>query len=481
MKGLFLRDLYTLRSPIGLLGLLFLSMPIIVVLTDNGETDILGLGNFCMLGLLIASIIIPSSVMEDEGSGWEKYIITTPGGRKAYVLQKHLDSLILGVFMTLLVTAASAIVLNRTDSLSAGTLIFIVSLVLMFFFLLSALSTPLVFRFGGTIGITCFAIMLVLMLCALGTVTVIGAIREGDTEWLPNFFEWLRSNQSWLTVVNFCTAAALWFASWKLCCLLYPNKSSGRRKKTDSASSAAAFSVKKIHRGRTGIIKGLIIRNLYAVLSPFNIILAAVLALPFYLLVIGCMTLAHTTTDFSVPALLCAILMLVIVNARILRDRKSGWMKYVAASPVKNSQLVGADFISSVILSLLYLCFFYIPQIIMVLQANDEFMPVSSIFTGIGTFLGIAVVISCLQLFFLHSFGNAGLAVFLALIFGGFFCFSIINQQSGEIAKRMYEWEMFYMEANKWFVMLAVLTASAAITLVLYFLGVWRCSRRQAA
>ena len=141
MKGLILKDLYTLKQQ-GRITLLLAAFYLLYSFMTNNP------GMFSILIIVISLLLPLTSVAYDEHYRWDRYALSMPVSRRTIVVSKYLLSVGLTILATIIVLIANVVFvsyfnLGDLDATIAGSLG-----VCMAALVFNAVLFPLLFKFG---------------------------------------------------------------------------------------------------------------------------------------------------------------------------------------------------------------------------------------------------------------------------------------------------------------------------------------------
>lgn len=154
MKGLILKDLYTLRNQGKVIAALGVFYILFGMFTNN-------LSMFNIMIVLIAVMQPITTLSYDEHYNWDRYVISMPVRRSSVVLSKYILGFGLSLITTLIVTIATIVMTKITDGTDLQTSLLTVLGFILGTNILLAFILPILFKFGVEKG-------RVLMLLAFG-------------------------------------------------------------------------------------------------------------------------------------------------------------------------------------------------------------------------------------------------------------------------------------------------------------------------
>ena len=153
MKGLFLKDMYMIRSYCR--AYLLISVVFIAVSVFS-ETNAF----FVIYPCLLCSLIPVTLISYDEKSHWMQYSATLPVTRSQIVSVKYLTGLIFQVTMIAISTLAQAVRMSITGTFSGNDLLVMVLMLMIITFLSPAICLPLIFKLGVEKGRIAYYLMI---------------------------------------------------------------------------------------------------------------------------------------------------------------------------------------------------------------------------------------------------------------------------------------------------------------------------------
>lgn len=223
MKGLILRELYSLRSPGNLISLIFILAAVTMTTFTNDEksTDLMGL---CLFGFMITMMggILPLAAMnQDEATGWNKYCITAPAKRTAYVSEKFIFVLMFSLFFGILNTIPSIRYMIITTGFDIKTCCLIFSIITGSALLMFAIDLPLIFRFGTKTGNIVFMILFLLF---AGTVAIGSAFLASAGKLNSTLNDLNKADHLVVALIIIAVCAILYVLSWLMSAAIYKKK-----------------------------------------------------------------------------------------------------------------------------------------------------------------------------------------------------------------------------------------------------------------
>lgn len=206
MKGLLLKDLYLTWKYYKIYFFLAIFFVVISFWTDN---------NVFMLSYPLMFIgVIPMGLQNiDENGKWDVYCGTMPVTKRQIVSEKYLIGLLFTPPVALLILLAKGLGMAITGTFQWSVLGMVLLMSWLQGFLVSALSLPLIFRFGAEKG---RIVQYVVIGSACGLATVIG-LRTGTQ--LPAF-----SGSAGTMAVLIALPVLLYILSWRLSIRFYEKR-----------------------------------------------------------------------------------------------------------------------------------------------------------------------------------------------------------------------------------------------------------------
>ncbi len=223
MKGLVLKDIYSLRSVGNILTMMLIFVTVIIQTFTNDEhsTDLMGL---CIFGFMVTmmSCILPLAIMnQDEMTGWNKYCITAPAKRSAYVSEKFIFVLLFALFFGALNSLPSIRFMAITTGFDIKSFILIFAIITGSSLFMFAIDLPLIFRFGTKTGNIIFMLLFLILAGTAGIGSAILA-SQGKLNNTLNELEKADHLVVGLTIIASC--AVLYALSWLLSAFIYKKK-----------------------------------------------------------------------------------------------------------------------------------------------------------------------------------------------------------------------------------------------------------------
>lgn len=201
MKGLLLKDFYTVTNYCRFFGLIVL---IFIAMSCLGHDSSM----FIILPLFFAGMIPTTLYSYDEREKWNITCETLPCTRTQYVNGKYLMGLILQIAVLILSAIAQAVKMSIVGTFDISEYFSLLGMMLAVGLITPSIVMPLLFYFGAEKGRIAF--MAVIFLLVTGTALLIG-------------FNVLNLDAAFASITPIaCTSAVLLFAlSWVLSVVLY--------------------------------------------------------------------------------------------------------------------------------------------------------------------------------------------------------------------------------------------------------------------
>lgn len=162
MKGLLLKEFYSLKKVLIVYPLILVIYSIIGIITNN-------MGMLVAMVIVLCSSLPQSSFRSDEATKWDVFANTMPVSRKTIVLSKYLFVLITLVLTTALVLIPYFFV--GKGGLGELRMIFIIDIVMGS--LIISINTPVLIKFGSrTARFIIMGILVVFMILIVGAVGI---------------------------------------------------------------------------------------------------------------------------------------------------------------------------------------------------------------------------------------------------------------------------------------------------------------------
>ena len=162
MKGLLLKEFYSLKKVLIIYPLILVIYSIIGIITNN-------MGMLVAMVIVLCSSLPQSSFRSDEATKWDVFANTMPVSRKTIVLSKYLFVLITLVLTTALVLIPYFFV--GKGGLGELRMIFIIDIVMGS--LIISINTPVLIKFGSrTARFIIMGILVVFMILIVGAVGI---------------------------------------------------------------------------------------------------------------------------------------------------------------------------------------------------------------------------------------------------------------------------------------------------------------------
>ena len=162
MKGLLLKELYSLRKILIVYPAILVIYSIIGLVTDN-------MGMIVAMVIVLCSSLPQSSFRADEATKWDLFANTMPLSRRTIVISKYLFALLVLIATTVIVLVPHRII--GKGSFEEVRLLFFIDLVIGT--LIISVNTPVLIKFGTqTSRFIIMGILLVFMILVVGAVGV---------------------------------------------------------------------------------------------------------------------------------------------------------------------------------------------------------------------------------------------------------------------------------------------------------------------
>lgn len=192
MKGLLLREYYTLKQPVTLLEISLLVIVLILMaftMTDPAENTLIDCRLFGSMISLFSIMGVMAIISGDERSRWLNYILCTPVSRKTYVKECYLLASLIIVCISVITSLFSLVLMLRQDSFVWKEYLLSLSIHLALSAFMTAVLYPLSFRYSSSTGAVVFLVLFVLGFAAVIGFFLATSLTDISNSFLDFFFK----------------------------------------------------------------------------------------------------------------------------------------------------------------------------------------------------------------------------------------------------------------------------------------------------
>ena len=165
MRGMIKKELVSLLTfPAWLCMLIIMIVPIAVSVNTDREVGVTEAFMFAAMYSQFVVMIVMTSTISDEKTGWNKFVLTTPVTRKQFIGSKYIVSVISNAAFALLGAVCPLVIMLRDNCFDIKTYFFFIAVLLFLCALIHSIVFPIMLRFGQTAGLAAYLILFITML-----------------------------------------------------------------------------------------------------------------------------------------------------------------------------------------------------------------------------------------------------------------------------------------------------------------------------